>query len=368
MAMVLIVSITGTSFAQYDRTANVFPNNNTEWTFNYPAPGKLQTRFEFLLSKGNKMVLELSNITQIDSVANPDSIVSKVWAALAPFMDSLSKPLASLRIDYLFTPVDEKIRIVEYPQRADIFRIKENDITQLKVDQDTLRIKLYTKKHPLLSRPYFIMLILNNITDLTSLGPDELSQGIALLKNDLDQFQKLKRNNRSFSWYYALYNVQTGKKIAPYKGNIGFGRRNEVIPFIPVGVQYIRGAWVPSTGVGVEWKAINGNATRYLRLYWEPLFYFSRDASNKLTTDVNSFASFKYTENTRNAATKNLIFAVNFSIGYLANSQGELFEKNTFKFSLPGFQLKNVLLEPEFVFNKFFKNFSPSLKLSLYFE
>ncbi len=43
--------------------------------------------------------------------------------------------------------------------------------------------------------------------------------------------------------------------------------------------------------------------------------------------------------------------------------RGALFEKNTVKVSLSGSQLKNGLLEPEFVFDKFFKDFSPSLKL-----
>ncbi len=378
LLLVLVTSIISHAFAQYDRTANVYATTSTDWLFNYPAPGKLQTRFEFLLGKGNKMVLELSNISQFPKIENVDSIVRIVWNALQPFRDSLSKPLVNRRIDFVFTPVDKRVRIIEYPQRADIYRIKGDDITQLKVEQDTLRIKLHTpgkeiiystnEKRQVFNQTYFIMLLVNNITDVATFSENELSKGMALLKNDLDKNSKLKKNKPSYSRYYAMYDVPNSKKISPSKGNIAWGRRNEVIPFIPVGVQYVRGSWVPSTGAGVEWKATNGNATRYVRLYWEPLFDFSRGADKKLTTNVNSFVAFKYTENTKDAVTKNLIFALNFSIGYLVNRQGELFENNTFKFSLPGFQMKNVLLEPEFVFNNFFKNFSPSLKLGLYFE
>jgi len=69
--MLLVTGITGRSFAQYDRTANPLPSTNTERIFNNPAPGKLQKRFEFLLGKGNKMVLELTNINQIDQLVNP---------------------------------------------------------------------------------------------------------------------------------------------------------------------------------------------------------------------------------------------------------------------------------------------------------
>lgn len=371
--------IIGSAFAQYDRTPNIFPGNITDRIFNYPAPGKLQTRFEFLLGKGNKMVLELSNIDQFYKLPNPDSIVKIVWKALQPFGDSLAKPLVNWRIDYVFTPVDEKVRIIEYPQRADIYRIKDNDVTQLKVEQDTLRIKFYAsskannrramKERKQITYPYFIMLLLNNINDVSSFSADELVKGIALLKNDLDKNKKVVNNKALYSRYYALYDVANSKKIIPVKNeHIAFGRRNTVVPFIPVGIQYIRGAWAPSAGAGIEWNATNGNASRYLRLYWEPLFDFRRDAVNKLITNMNSFVTFKLTNNTKDAVTRNLIFATNFSIGYLVSRQGDLFEKNTIKFSLPGIQVKNVLLEPEFIFNKFFKNFSPSLKLSLYFE
>lgn len=379
IVLMLLAGITGQAFAQYDRTTNVFPSDNTEAAFNNPAPGKLQTRFEFLLGKGNKMTLELSNINQIGKVLNPDSLVRKVWSALQPWLDSFNKPLVSRRIDYIFTGVDEKVRILEHPQRAGIYRLKDDDITQLKVEQDTLRIKLYTKRETntiimrsgitYLTSPYFIMIVVNNITDISAIIPGELSRGLGLVKKDLDKDERLKKNNLTYPRIYALYDLSNNRRISPVKwGNMSFGKKKELIPFIPMGVQYVRGEWVPSTGVGAEWKTTNGNATRYLRLYWEPLFSFSRNVNNHLRTDVNSFVAFKFTENTKDPASKNLLFATNFSIGYLVDRQGDLFEKNTIKFSLPGFQMKNVLLEPEYVFNNFFKDFSPSLKLSLYFE
>ncbi|HUS03484.1 MAG TPA: hypothetical protein VMY77_17210 [Chitinophagaceae bacterium] len=384
IAMMLATGIMYSCFAQYNRTTEAVPNNMTQRSFNYPAPGKLQTSFHFLLGKGNRMVLELSDITQLYTLANPDSILKIVWKALQPFRDSLAKPLVNRRIDYTFTLVDEKVRIIEYPQAAEIYSIKGNDITQLKVEQDTLRINLrtnaagiiprniYGKAEPVYS--YFIMLLLNNINDVSSFSTDELAKGIALLKNDLDKNKNAANNKASYGRYYALYDVANSKRIIPVKDkHIGTFRHSTVVPFIPMGFQYVRGEWVPSTGVGIEWEVheaqwTNRTSSRYLRLYWEPLFDFRRDAGNKLVTNMNSFLAFKLTNNTKDAVTRNLIFATNFSIGYLVSRQGDLFEKNTIKFSLPGIQVKNVLLEPEFIFNKFFKNFSPSLKISLYFE
>jgi len=48
--------------------------------------------------------------------------------------------------------------------------------------------------------------------------------------------------------------------------------------------------------------------------------------------------------------------------------RGNWFEPNTFKFSLPGVRNYTLQVEPEFYFNGFFKNFSPSLRFSLFFE
>jgi len=380
----LATGIMYSCFAQYNRTTEAVPNNMTQRTFNHPAPGKLQTGFYFLLGNGNRMVLELSDISQLYTLANPDSILKIVWKALQPFRDSLAKPLVNRRIDYVFTLVDEKLRITEYPQTSEIYSIKSNDITQLKVEQDTLRIRLNTNAAGIIPRniygkaepvyPYFIMLLLNNINDVSSFNDDDLAKGIVLIKKDLDKTKRIANNKGAYRRYYAIYDVPNSKRIAPVKEKyIATFRHSTVIPFIPMGIQYVRGSWAVSTGVGIEWEVYEGQWTnrtssRYLRLYWEPLFDFRRDTGNKLITNMNSFLSFKLTNNARDATTKNLVFATNFSIGYLINRRGELFEKNTIKFSLPGLQMKNVLLEPEFIFNKFFRNFSPSLKLSLYFE
>jgi hypothetical protein len=79
-----------------------------------------------------------------------------------------------------------------------------------------------------------------------------------------------------------------------------------------------------------------------------------------------SFKFHKEFKNFRNNGI-GLIYS-NASIGYLIKRNGNWFEKNTVKFSLPGLQSKNIILEPEFYFNDFFKHFSPSLKLTLFFE
>lgn len=382
LMLCLLAGIRSASFAQFNPYYQppVRPANNTEALFNYPAPGSLKNNFTFLLRNGDKVMLELSSINQLSEIPQVDSLIKKVWTDLQIFGDSLNKPLVSRRVDYVVTNSDKKIRILEYTQKGQAYSVRNNEVVQLKVEQDTLRIKLYTLKKAAakgnikkntIFEPYFITFYLNNISDITSIAPDELSKGLALLKRDLENSKNARKGKENYNQYYALYNLQNETRISPVNNrNFGFGRnkKTSVIPYIPVGVQYVRGAWAPSVGAGLELSMGNPLSTRMLRLYWEPLFFFRRDGNGKLATERNDFISFKFTNNAKDPVSKNLTYALNFSAGYLIRRRGDWLEKNTVKFSLPGMQMKNVLLEPEFFFNNFFKNFNPSLKLSLYFE
>jgi hypothetical protein len=99
---------------------------------------------------------------------------------------------------------------------------------------------------------------------------------------------------------------------------------------------------------------------------WDPYFFFSRDANNKLVTDRNDFITFRYVET--EAKQQPFDYVGNFSLGYLVGRKGDWFEKNTFKLGLPGVRSGWLQLEPECYFNNFFKNFSPTIKLTIHYE
>lgn len=375
--MLACAGITGKICAQ--QTISYVPLNysRTDWVFHGPVVGSSNIKFDFQLQGGNKMMLEFNSLKQVDSLPELNSLLKQVWKDLQFFRDSLSVPLVNRRVDYITSSLDNKIRIIQYPQKGSVYSIKNDEVTQLKVEQDTLRIRLYTlsainSRSVVTPHAYYITFLLNNITDFEGIvSLDKLNPAIALLKNDLAV--KSNQRKRVGDVYYALYNVESGKRIRPAKLPILNASDQKAVfvpPYVQLGVQYLRGQWTPSVGVGLELqKRTSTERVQHYRLIWEPYFVFSRDPSSKLMMDRNDFISFKYSLSSKiTTPSRQIEFLQTVSIGYLVNNSGEWFEPHTIKFSLPGFHSKNILLEPEFVFNDFFKNFSPSLKLVLYFE
>jgi hypothetical protein len=381
--LIVMLAVAGTKTpvcSQQTDNTGFYHQRTADQLFNYPPPGNSVMRFDFIMPAGNKMFIELSNILQADSLPSINGILSKAWNDLQQLKDSLDEPLLSRRIDYIVTPADTKIRIKQYPQQEEVYSISKannNDITQLKTAQDTFIIRLFTvapagrQTSQLHYQPYSISFFLNNIMDLQSIFQSgNMEAAIGLLKNDLaDVFKRSKP--RHFSRYYALYDVAKGKRIFP-SGTTQLHRIRPISipPYIETGIQYLRGAWSPSAGVGINLATQRKeNVVRHYRLLAEPYFFFTRDLSNKLSVNMNTFVSFKYNLSYSIVSGSNrLAFYQNYSFGFLVHRRGDWFERTSFKFSLPGLQSRNFKVEPEFYFNKFFRNFSPSLKIGLYLE
>jgi hypothetical protein len=345
--------------------------------------GMSPVQFDFELQHSNKMNIELQNISYINSIPNIDSLIQKVWTDLQDFIDSTENPLASRRIDYLADKGNTKIRILVYPPRESVYDIHDAVVTQLKMDQDTIRIRFGVQtnmtKKGMITGSYieynYISFILNNTGDMEQIVKDGIpGKCIALVRKDLPATIMPEREGKKPLAYYARYLLEPGIRLQPSEGKSMVrspAKSLHIPPYIQAGVQYLRGAWAPSAGLGLEfvYKKYAYISTRY-RLLWEPYFFFSRDAADKLVTQRNDFISFKfnifYGIDRRNMG--GFFFAQNYSIGYLVHRQGNWMEPSTFKFSIPGLQSKNMLVEPEFVFNNFFKNFSPSVKVVVYIE
>jgi hypothetical protein len=190
---------------------------------------------------------------------------------------------------------------------------------------------------------------------------------LMLLKQDMTE--TYVANNPTFANYYAHYNLQTAKRISPEKTKwIKWGAfKSELVPNIYGSFQFVRGNFSPSMAAGLRYTDFtNANMRSHYFLMWEPYFFFSKDASNKLVTDRNDFITFRYTEMEKNK--QPFTYSANFSIGYLAGRRGEWFEKNTLKVGLPAVRSGWLQLEPEFYFNNWFRNFSPTIKLTIHYE
>lgn len=377
----LLLAGTGKALYAQNNFGIYNPPPISENIFNYPKPNSLPDNFTFYLPKGNRMMLELSSIHQLKRFPNVDSLLKKVLADLEPFKDSINNQLSIKRIDYIVGDANNRIRIIQHQPTADYYSIKNKEVTQLKTDQDTLRIRLMLPSHVRgviingekkteLLRPCFVMLIVNNIDDLKNLQENYCTTAINnLLMKDLQTAFKADAEKWESGNYYAIYNVEQNKRMLPENvKNFLWGRSRGLDVAASVGLQYAKGSWVSSAAVGLTYftKDNNGNKNSFSLLY-EPYLFFSKNSSNNTIVDRNDFITFAFHNEFKVYNTPKINYQ-NVSLGYLVNRNGNWLEKNTFKFTLPGLQTKNVLLEPEFIFNDFFKNFTPSLKLSLHFE
>jgi hypothetical protein len=356
-------------------------------TFDRPKPGKAKVNFHFLNAfKNGRITLELTFIKQMNYLPDLDSIIAIAKNAILPLADSLKQDGIVRRVDAFINAKASQIRIINHGNRPSTFVMKDGELSILKTDQDTLRIKFLVKNGRQIkmfgndgkptgsytgeTAPVFVTIITNNFDDLNTLPANIMQTCLALLKQDITPGYADKSN--ALATYSAYYNVPAGKRFSPKNPKwIKYGvYRKELVPNIYGSLQFARGSFVPSMAAGLRYSIPRStlNTTRFY-LMWEPYFFFSRDAQNKIVTDRNDFITFRYIEE-KGEERKNggFEFIGNCSLGYLAGRRGEWFEKNTFKLGLPGVRSGWLQLEPELYFNNFVRNFSPSLKLTLHYE
>jgi hypothetical protein len=354
---------------------NYLPGNSISPNiFSSPLPGSIRYRYNFILPHNNRMVIDLYKTNYANQLPNIDSLFKKIWVDLQPMRDSLSDPLKVRKVDYMMTMNGVVIGIKQYNPTASYFSYKDDELVQMKIDQDTLRYIGFVEepqpwsgnRNRQFAPGYTITLLLNNLSEVEKLPVGILASGIELLKKDIDATNKGESKR-----YSGTYDLLQQKRITSLnQGELHWNKKGW-IPYVQMSAQYGRGEWIPSAGAGLEYFYGKSKYGQYgVRLLWEPYFFFSRDLNKKLVTERNDFVSLKFYSNWQFVVKylANDQYNLNFSIGYLIRRKGDWFEPNTFKFSLPGLQRKNLLVEPEFFFNKFFRHFSPSLKLVLFLE
>ncbi|SJZ67553.1 hypothetical protein [Sediminibacterium ginsengisoli] len=352
------------------------PPKISETIFNSPKPRGYSNNFDFLLPKGNRMVFEMSAIYQLRYLPDLDSLLVQVHQKLAPLKDSLSDPLSTKRVDVVCEGKTDKIRITTHQPPADYFAYNNGELSQLKTDQDTLRITLFADSvmsyQPTGSfkkgRAYAVMFILNNIEDIATFEPGYLMKNVHELLL-ADMAKQLERNPKTnaYTRYYGIYDFVQHKRISPYRvENYAWARPFGWEPVIAAGMQYARGTWLASAALGIKLFKTYSYGRSEWRLLWEPYFFFSKDAANKLLTDRNDFVTLRYQfRYQREGAGSAVVAYTNMSFGYLVRRQGDWLDPNTKKLSIGGLLSGVAVLEPELLFTGFFKQVSPSLKLSV---
>ena len=131
--LMLFTSITASLWAQ--------SNSQTDKAFEVPSNIIFNRRFYISLDNGNKMKIELSDIADLDRLANIDSLLQIFLQDIAPLKDSLADPLTAKRIDHVTDAQGrKKIRFQQFQPKGASFLINKGELASLRTEQDTINI------------------------------------------------------------------------------------------------------------------------------------------------------------------------------------------------------------------------------------
>ena len=175
----LFTSITASLCAQ--------SNSQADKAFEVPSNIIFNRRFNVSLDNGNKMKIELSDIADLERLANIDSLLQIFLQDIVPLKDSLADPLTAKRIDYVTDAQGrKKIRFQQFQPKGASFLIDKGELASLRTEQDTINIigiivnppKAMQKISRTNPRYYQFTFYLNDIAELTAYMNGSLKEKI----------------------------------------------------------------------------------------------------------------------------------------------------------------------------------------------
>ena len=347
-------------------------NNKTDKAFDVPPNIIINRRFYVDLDKGNKLQIELTDITDLNSITNIDSILQIFAEDIAPLKDSVSDPLTSKRIDY-FTDAQgrKKIRIQQFQPKGASFLVNKGELSWLRTEQDTINItgiianpqKSAQKISIRNLRYYHLTFYLNNLSELAGYMNGALKDKIATIQNS--RYEKWPLILGTGSHYLKKDSTISADKP---KGFTHGGTGDYLYGFITVNMENYKNYFVPSFSIGIRLTLSNRDRTfkREPGLLWEPHYLFAKDNLGKLHTYRNDFLTLTYGQGgvTDHDPLKDFSFSTVLSLGYLIHREGEFIDKNTFRLGAGKLKLYKTTIEPSIYFNNFFKAVTPGIRIS----
>lgn len=355
-------------------TAELCAQSKSDKAFEVPDNIIISRRFTVSLDKGNKVMIEVTDITDLEKVANIDSLLQIFLKDIAGLKDSLSDPLTSKRIDYLTDAEGrKKIRFQQFQPKGASFLINKGELSSLRTEQDTINIisvianppKAQQKISRSNPRYYHLTFYLNDVSELKNYS-EMLKQKISTIQTQVND-----------KWPIVLGSGNHYLKGDPSivagqpKGFVPGGNGDFLVLNLMVNVQNYKNYFVPSFSLGAKLSLTNRERTFKWEpgLFWEPHFIFAKDALDKLHTYRNDFLTFTYGQGgiTDHDPRKDFSFSALLSIGYLIHREGDYFDKQTFRLGAGKFGVRKTTIEPSLYFNNFFRGVTPGLKISQYF-
>lgn len=339
----------------------------SQTVFSPVEPGTQQCNFFVWLPENNRIWFDLQKVNHLAQLPDVDSVIAQTARLLDPLLDSFEADGWLRRIEVDITRNPALFRVTAHSEKPKAFTRTDNELVQVKMDQDTIRIKCHRD-----GEEYsFINLLLNNAADIRKIAPGTGTKSVALIRQALEKNYPLPVKYNGRHHYYGVFNLQTGEMISPEHKNyhaIKSGTDQLEITLLKPSLAYARGNVFTgfSFGAAFNYERVKGpkGSRMGLGVYWEPQFSFGTGANGKIQTFRNEFLTFRAQEFPRQPHA-NFEVLKTLSLGYLIRNSGNYFEKNTFRLGLPGVAAGRLQLEPELYFNDFFKQVSPGLRLSM---
>ena len=327
-------------------------------------------RFTINLDNKNTLEIRLSDIRDLDRLANLDSLLEVFFKDIAPLKDSLADDFSAKRIDYITDAHNrKKIRLLQHAATGSGFLIDNSGLASLKTTQDTINIigilvnppKPGDKTNPTRPRYYHFSFYLNNWSDINNYMNGELNAKIKTLQTNLNGKWPLIKGTES-------HYLQKDNSISAPRPRGHAAPGNFLTGYIAINAQNYKNLFVPSFSLGLRATLTNKDRSfkRQVGLLWEPHFFFSRDAQGVLKTYRNDFVTLIYAQGGTkdHDPRKEFSFSTHFSIGYLVHNSGEYFDDNSFRLGAGQVQILKTIIEPAIYFHDLFKGVTPSIKIS----
>lgn len=387
----LLVSMIGQVFAQL----NTYKMPTlAEMTFNM-SKFRINHRHAVLLDNRNAMQIELFDVADYEVLKDIKTILTDLKNDVAFLKDSIDNLGAdNMRLDYQMTDAsaEKKIRYTRYPSNGEVYYKKRENISALKLSQDTIRIfipsntnKEYccksmwsAKKKPGLHEPVQVMLLLNNYSDI-----DELIANAPVIQHIIDTMAQVSQPQKKKDMVPAVYNTTifyhwaTDKKLILYYGKVEnerypsyYKQRSNITFYGNVGAGLVRNKIAPTAAFGLTYRKpwVFGQKDYNLwSVYASPYFLFEKKADGKYYTYDSWFVNFEVGSSFESDWYSTLTtqkFTV--GMGYLLNPNNLHFTGFTMKVFANFTFMKGITVSPELIATDKFKSIFPGVTVKLF--
>ena len=363
---------------------------------------------DYVYLKEGKMILELDKGTDYQFLKNLNPMLRQFMEDIAFYKDSLGDNTGGVKIDYVVDADHNyrQVRFKKHKPNGNSFVVKDNEVSKLKIEDDTVRILMHvkdpeisttlkmsaasrqkyrahakpgrtlvelgdsTKKVMLKYAPQKTLIItfcLNNYYDIDKIIADSM-----VINHTIDTLATVAQHTTApfytigyapgetkdirynTFWKYRKVNFRANEKELAKGGD-------QLVIDGGVGVGLVKNTLAPMGDIGIEiskhWRGLPTSGNSFLRLSTTPYFFFDKDAKNNTVVNDNWFVNLEF--GYYNSKGKNRF---SMGAGYLYAERADVFQKQTYK-AFINMQFGKITVAPEFICNDNFKQIYPGITL-----